>query len=531
MNILVINGSPKAKGSNTMKLAHAFLNGAGWNDAKTIHVADAKIAPCSGCFSCWNKTPGTCVIRDDMGEALSGIIAADIVVWAFPLYYFSVPGKLKNLIDRQLPLSLPFMAGGNKSGGHPSRYDLSRQRHIVISTCGFWTTEGNYDSVRFMFDRYHGSGKCTWILCGQGELFRVQELSSRTDVYLETVRRAGAEFAAGGIGAETEAELAKPLYPRTVFEKMADASWGIAENGDVPSDESLDFTRRMAALYRPDGAKRVLEFHYTDIGKTYQILLTTHGAEVITDDFTRYTTRIETPFSVWLSIARGEVSGPEALFRRQYKVLGDFDLMLRWDALFGASGARKPASERQAAKGLPRGANMAVLLIPWMIIWIGIAINPIAGGAVGIVAAALVPLMWMIFKPIVFERISVVSVACLSLAAMLVQDARAVVTLSYGMFGSMWLTSALTKTPLTAHYSATSNGGVKAFENPLFIRTNRILTAAWGMLYLITPIWTYFLMGTPAAVYTGLINSVCPALMGIFTVWFQKWYPERWAKR
>jgi hypothetical protein len=97
------------------------------------------------------------------------------------------------------------------------------------------------------------------------------------------------------------------------------------------------------------------------------------------------------------------------------------------------------------------------------------------------------------------------------------------------MFGLMWLIGAFTKTPLTAHYSAAGYGGEKAFENPLFMRTNRILTAAWGVLYLIAPIWTYFLMGSPAAAYTGLINSVCPALMGIFTAWFQKWYPARWA--
>ncbi len=56
--------------------------------------------------------------------------------------------------------------------------------------------------------------------------------------------------------------------------------------------------------------------------------------------------------------------------------------------------------------------------------------------------------------------------------------------------------------------------------------TNRILTAAWGILYLLTPIWTYFIMQTSAGSYVGAINSVLPALMGIFTAWFQKWYPK-----
>ncbi|MDR1580492.1 MAG: flavodoxin family protein [Synergistaceae bacterium] len=526
MKTLVINGSPKGGQSNTMKLALAFLDGAGWGDAETIAVADAKIEPCSGCFSCWNKTPGICVVRDEMSEILTKLIAADVIIWAFPLYYFSVPSKLKNLIDRQLPLNLPFMAEGNESGGHPPRRNLSRQRHVVISTCGFWTAKGNYDAVTFMFNRYYGEENCARIFCGQGELFRVPELRGRTNTYLETVRRAGAEFAAGGIGAETDAELAEPLYPREVFEKMADASWNIPKDGESENqpDESLTFTTQMAALYRPDGAERVLEFCYTDIDKTYQILLTPRGAEVIADNFKRYTTKIKTPFSVWRSISRGEISGQDALFRRQYKVFGDFGLMMRWDELFGGSGPQKPVPKNLRCK-----TNMAVLLAPWIAIWIGAAINPIAGGVAGIIAVASVPLFWLVFSPVIFERISVAAVAGLSLAVLLGADVRVVLPAAYGLFGLMWFAGALTKTPLTAYYSAAGYGGEKAFENSLFMRTNRILTAAWSLLYLVTPIWTYFLMNAAPA-YTGLVNAVCTALMGVFTVWFQKWYPARWAR-
>lgn len=83
------------------------------------------------------------------------------------------------------------------------------------------------------------------------------------------------------------------------------------------------------------------------------------------------------------------------------------------------------------------------------------------------------------------------------------------------------------KIPLTAYYSAAGYGDEKAFANPLFISTNRILTAAWGVLYLVTPIWTYILMGTSLSPYIGFINSVLPALMGAFTAWFQRWYPAR----
>ncbi len=69
--------------------------------------------------------------------------------------------------------------------------------------------------------------------------------------------------------------------------------------------------------------------------------------------------------------------------------------------------------------------------------------------------------------------------------------------------------------------------GEDALKNPLFMKTNRILTLAWGILYLLTPVWTYLLMGTGLKPYTGAINSIMPIFMGIFTVWFQKWYPRK----
>ena len=58
------------------------------------------------------------MLKDDMSNVLDEILAADIVIWSFGLYFFNVPSKLKNLIDRQLPLSLPFMVKESGSGGH-----------------------------------------------------------------------------------------------------------------------------------------------------------------------------------------------------------------------------------------------------------------------------------------------------------------------------------------------------------------------------------------------------------------------------
>ncbi|WP_124066641.1 NAD(P)H-dependent oxidoreductase [Clostridium sp. E02] len=528
MKVLVLNGSPKGEQSNTMHLTRSFLEGAGWLNAEVIPVAKTDIKACFGCFACWNKTPGKCVIKDEMGKILDKMIVADVIVWSFPLYYFSVPGGLKNLIDRQLPLALPLMEKGSESGGHPSRYDLGHQKHVIISTCGFWTAKGNYDAVNFMFDHFLHKYGYTTIYCGQGELFHVPELKTRTNKYLEIICHAGAEYAVGGIQSKTKSQLEEPLYPREVFEKMADASWGIETQVDkgATNDNSFSYTKQMAALYKPDGVERIIEIYYTDIDKTYQILLTKQGSKLITDDFKSYTTRIETPFQVWRSIARGEISGQEALFQRLYKVTGDFSLMLKWDDLFGEQTSQKPTEQRPAHK-----TNMLLLLLPWIVIWVAIAINPFVGSALGIGTAALIPILWIAFRPVIYEQFSIPIVIGLSLAILLGGDARLIIPVSYFLFGLMWLLGSFHKIPLTAYYSANNYGGEDAYSNALFIRTNRILTAIWGVLYLVTPIWTYILMGTTFSPYIGLLNSVLPALIGVFTAWFQKWYPARYARR
>ena len=108
------------------------------------------IGACKGCFACWQRTPGICCIKDDMHTVIEKLIDADIIVWSFPLYYFNVPGILKNVINRQLPMSLPFMSSrrdGYGSGSHDARYDMEGKRHVLISTCGFYSADGNYDSV------------------------------------------------------------------------------------------------------------------------------------------------------------------------------------------------------------------------------------------------------------------------------------------------------------------------------------------------------------------------------------------------
>ncbi len=520
MKVFLINGSPKGSRSNTYQLSQAFLAGLAPEEVRECILGEREIKPCLGCFACWNKTPGSCCLSDDMAGVIRDLLWADVVIWNFPLYYFSVPGPMKNLIDRMLPTVLPFMNQESDFGGHPSRYDMSGKRHVLISTCGFYTAQGNYGGVEHLFDHFCGKGNYTTIFCGQGELFRVKELRQRTQEYLQTVTQAGREFASGDISRETRENLSVLLFPRETFEAMADASWGIEKSGEV-SDESLTFTRQMAALYNKSafsGKEKVLEMAYTDIGKRYQIVLGKAGSSVLTEEFRTPTTIIETTYSLWKSIAAGEISGEQALMEQKYRVKGDFDLMIQWNRYFGSQTDAAPAQTEPTAK------TSMLNLLSWAALWSLIGLHPVYGPLAVIGLCTLLPVVLYRTKKTVYDVLSSLVVTLCACGALVGVSIDYVMMASLFCFGLMWAVSCFFHVPLSAHYVINQYGDAMA-ENPLFLRTNRIICAGWGILYILVPLVMLLTMGTPYASLAGLLQAVGSGAMGIFTLWFQKWYP------
>lgn len=102
-NVLIISSSLR-KGSNSEMLADEFLKGvkeAGHN-AEKICLAGKTINFCIGCLAC-QKTH-KCVIDDDSREITEKMLNADIIAFATPVYYYSICGQLKTLLDRANPL-------------------------------------------------------------------------------------------------------------------------------------------------------------------------------------------------------------------------------------------------------------------------------------------------------------------------------------------------------------------------------------------------------------------------------------------
>lgn len=540
MNILIINGSPKGEKSNSLRLTQAFVKGLKEKYSEQgvevkieqLDICKMQIGSCKGCFVCWKTTPGQCCIKDDMPKVIEKEVWADLIIYSFPLYYFNVPGLLKNMIDRQLPMILPFMSereDGVGSGSHDTRYDMSGKKYVLISTCGFYSAEGNYDSVRQMFNHICGKDNYETIFCGQGELFAVKELSARTDEYLKTVEQAGREYTSGEVSYTTNERLKELLFPKEIFEKMADASWGVSRETGKKEDESLIFTRQMAALYNKksfDGTDRVLEICYTDLGKTYQILLGEKGSEVSTDLQRKYTTRIETPWEVWQAVARNEIRGDVALAKQMYRVQGDFSLMINWDRFFGNGQddvVVKPETTKQAENRKP--PVMATMLIAWITFWTAISASEQMGALIVLAVGACLPILMIKHEFTLYDKLSIAFTSLLSIFVLMINYGSTAVNIGYLLFGLMWLASCFTKEPLCACYVKYNYNGEDALKNPIFMKTNYILAAVWGILYVIIAAWTYLFAKTAWAELIIILNYIMPIIMGFFTVWFEKWYP------
>ena len=100
--VLILSASPR-KGGNSDLLCDQFAKGAeeAGHQVEKIRVQEKKIAPCLACYGCRNT--GVCVQKDDMAGILDKLVKADVLVLASPVYFYSMDGQLKTLIDRTLP--------------------------------------------------------------------------------------------------------------------------------------------------------------------------------------------------------------------------------------------------------------------------------------------------------------------------------------------------------------------------------------------------------------------------------------------
>jgi len=148
MNVLAFNCSPKMSKGNTALILDPFLDGMREEGAtvELFFTRKLEIKPCSGEFNCWFKTPGRCFQNDDMEMLLPKIDEADIIVFATPLYADGVSGPMKNLMDRGLPLGIPYLEFRDGRCRHPMGEGHRPGKIVLVSSCGLWEME-NFDPI------------------------------------------------------------------------------------------------------------------------------------------------------------------------------------------------------------------------------------------------------------------------------------------------------------------------------------------------------------------------------------------------
>jgi multimeric flavodoxin WrbA len=97
--VLILSSSPRKKG-NSNALCDRFLEGAieAGHQVEKVVLAEKKINYCTGCYAC--KGNGRCAQKDDMAQILDSMVAADVIVLATPVYFYTMCAQMKTVIDR-----------------------------------------------------------------------------------------------------------------------------------------------------------------------------------------------------------------------------------------------------------------------------------------------------------------------------------------------------------------------------------------------------------------------------------------------
>ena len=100
-NIIVLNGAARKNG-NTAKLVEAFVDGvrSAGHQVKVYYLDGMDIRSCKGCLRAGKDSKRPCSQRDDMDQIYAEFADADVVVFASPLYFWTVTGTLKTAADR-----------------------------------------------------------------------------------------------------------------------------------------------------------------------------------------------------------------------------------------------------------------------------------------------------------------------------------------------------------------------------------------------------------------------------------------------
>jgi len=354
MNVLAVNSSPRGEGQSKTELLLKHLVQGMRESGAEVEMVDLRkktIRYCSGCFTCWTKTPGLCIHQDDMTrELFPKWLASDLVVYASPLYHYTINAAMKAFIERTLPVLQPFLEQHNGTTHHPLRQTLPKA--VFLSVAGF-PERGVFDQlsswVQFIFGRRGNLVAEIYRPAAESLLY----LGEKARTIFEATQQAGREIVRDlRVSPETMSQITRDfIEDKESFFTMGNLFWKtclaekvtpkeFAEKGLMPRPDSLEtFMILMPMGFKPEasqGLTAVIQFHFSGEveGHCYFRIensqLTAVKGKAKKPDLT-----IESPFEVWMDIMTGKADGQQMFMEQKYKVMGDLSLLLRLNQLFG----------------------------------------------------------------------------------------------------------------------------------------------------------------------------------------------------
>jgi multimeric flavodoxin WrbA len=321
-------------------------------EVEVVDLRKKTIRNCSGCFTCWTKTPGLCIHKDDMSsELFPKYIKSDLVVYGTPLYHFTVNATMKAFIERTLPILQPFFEESGTATKHPLRYEFPKA--VVLSVAGFPEMSA-FDQLsswaRFIFGR--SGNLVAEIYRPAAESMTALFFKDKAKQVMEATRKAGQEIVQSmRVSEETLAQVTQDLVEdKESFRKMGNLFWktciseGITpkefeEKGLIPRPDSVEtFMMVLSFGFNPANAgdtRAVLQFNFSgDVQGACHFRIengtirATHGSAGSPD------LTIDCPFDVWMDIMTGKTDGQQMFMEQRYKAQGDLNLLMRMNQLF-----------------------------------------------------------------------------------------------------------------------------------------------------------------------------------------------------
>ena len=162
-NILIVQGGGRPNG-NTAQLTDAFVRGAeeAGHSVELVSLTKTEVKGCMGCNACRYGKP--CVIKDGFNALVPTIKAADLIVFASPLYFWTISSRIKAFIERFYCIAEEDIA---PPLGRYEKYPVKDCALLMTSADNFfWTFEQATSYYQFTFMNYIGFADKGMLLAG-----------------------------------------------------------------------------------------------------------------------------------------------------------------------------------------------------------------------------------------------------------------------------------------------------------------------------------------------------------------------------